>query len=302
MAEGEIVRNKGTPHDDAVNRGRAVDAGRGGKWDLSIVIPTSDDAERIGTTLKRIAAFLSRSQLSAEVLVVDDGSRDGIEHAVAHWNGSFARLRLVRCDVRKGIGAVARSGLLLAEGSHILLAEVGLAAPIEDASVLLESLAAGADVAIASRKLDGAFVRSPRPAGRRAAEAVFGMAARMMVQLGARDLFAGLIAFHRGAARRIAERARLERETFCVEWIALAERMGLQVIECPVRFSHNSGSKNSLSWTDFTRIDDLWKVRSLVSNARSPMPQPPAKLLEETSFVRLDRKALLAGRIDRSAP
>jgi hypothetical protein len=139
-------------------------------------------------------------------------------------------------------------------------------------------------------------VRSPRPAGRRTAEAVFGMAARMLVPLGARDLFCGLSAFHRDSARRIAERARLERATYHVEWIALAERMGLQVIECPVRFSHNAGSNDSLTWTDFVRLDDLWKVRGLLNHIQVPMPQPPAKLLEETSFVRLDRKALVKAK------
>ncbi|MEO7155331.1 MAG: glycosyltransferase [Planctomycetota bacterium] len=263
---------------------------------MSIVFATSDDAARIGVSLKRVAAFLERTRISAEVLIVDDGSRDGVQQIVAQWTEHFDRLRLVRNDVRKGLGSAARSGLLLAEGKQVLLAEVGLAAPVEDAIALLDCLAAGADVAIASRKLNGASVRSQRPAGRRAAEAVFGAAARMLVPLGARDLFCGLIAFERDAARRIAERARLERATFCVEWIALAARMGLQVIECPVRFSHNSDSKDSLSWTDFVRLDDLWKVRSLLNSVRAPMPQPQAKLLIETSFVRLDREVMYNAR------
>jgi dolichyl-phosphate beta-glucosyltransferase len=285
------------PREIAVVRRRAVTANRKGEWELSVVIATSDDAPRIGVSLKRIAAFLERSDLHADVLIVDDASRDGIEQIIAPWAEQFERLRLVRNDVRKGIGAAARAGILLAEGRQVLLAEVGLAAPIEDATVLLESLSAGADVAIASRKLAGAYVRAPRPAGRRTAEAVFSAAAHMLVPLGARDLFCGLIALQHGAARRIAERARLERATFCVEWIALAARMGLQVIECPVRFSHNSGAKDTLSWTDFVRLDDLWKVRSLLNSTKAPMPQPPAKLLEETSFVRLDRQALYGTRV-----
>ncbi|MEO6708437.1 MAG: glycosyltransferase [Planctomycetota bacterium] len=284
------------PREIAVGRTRAVDARRSIGLDLSIVFATSDDAARIGVSLKRVAAFLERTRISAEVLIVDDGSRDGVQQIVAQWTEHFDRLRLVRNDVRKGLGSAARSGLLLAEGKQVLLAEVGLAAPVEDAIALLDCLAAGADVAIASRKLNGASVRSQRPAGRRAAEAVFGAAARMLVPLGARDLFCGLIAFERDAARRIAERARLERATFCVEWIALAARMGLQVIECPVRFSHNSDSKDSLSWTDFVRLDDLWKVRSLLNSVRAPMPQPQAKLLIETSFVRLDREVMYNAR------
>ena len=269
---------------------RAVD--RGKELGLSIVLASQDDAERIGSSLKRIAQFLDRSRLAAEVIVADDGSGDGIADEVARWQDRFERLRLVRSDVRRGLGAAARTGLLVADGHHVLLAEVGLAAPIEDAGELIESLAAGADVAIASRRLDGAYVRSHRPATRRTAEAVFELAARVLVPLGPRDLFCGLLAFQRAAARRIAERARLERATFAVEWLALAERMGLQVIECPVRFAHNPAARDSLSWTDFVRIDDLFKVRSLVRGEQAPMPQPPQKLLEETSFVRLDRRLI----------
>jgi glycosyltransferase involved in cell wall biosynthesis len=291
------VRNIRKPREIAATRRRAVDARGNDGLDLSVVFTTSDDAERIAVSLKRAAAFLGRSGLSAEILIVDDASHDGIEAVIAPWAEQFARVRLVRNDVRKGLGSAARSGILLAEGRHVLLAEVGLSAPIEDATALLECLTAGADVAIASRKLDGASVRTPRPAGRRTAEALFSVAARMMVPLGARDLFCGLIAFQRDAGRRIAERARLERATFSVEWIALAAHMGLQVIECPVRFSHNAASKENLSWTDFVRIDDLLKVRSLVNSVRSPMPQPPAKLLEETSFVRLDGQALYGTRV-----
>lgn len=293
---GGSVRINGNSRTGTSHRRRAVDSKRSERWDLSIVITTCDDAERIGLTLKRVASFLQRLDKNVELVIVDDASEDGIDEVIAPWTPYFDRLRLVRGDVRKGPGAVARTGLLVAEGTHVLLAEVGLAAPIEDAAILLESLAAGADVAIASRKLEGAYVRSPRPAGRRTAEAVFGMAARMLVALGARDLFCGLSAFHRSAARRIAERARLERATYHVEWIALAERMGLQVIECPVRFSHNAGSNDSLAWTDFVRIDDLWKVRSLVNGIHTPMPQPPVKLLSETSFVKLDRRQVIAGK------
>lgn len=288
-------------------RRRAVDGTRRDSWDITVVLPTADDAARITISLKRIASFLQRTNLSAEVLIVDDASRDGIDEVIAPWSEHFDRLRLVRSEVRKGLGAAARTGLLLAEGKHVLVCEVGLAAPIEDAAVLIECLSAGADVAIASRRLEGAYVRSPRPAPRRTAEAVYELAARMLVDLGPKDLFCGLFAIQRPAARRIGERARLERATFAVEWIALAERMGLQVIECPARFAHNAGSKDSLSWTDFVRFDDLWKVRSLLNDVRAPMPQPPAKLLEETSFVRLDRRLLertkpraVARRVERS--
>ena len=45
--------------------------------DLSIIIPSYNEELRLPATLERIAAYLSTSGQKAEVLVVDDGSKDG---------------------------------------------------------------------------------------------------------------------------------------------------------------------------------------------------------------------------------
>ena len=43
---------------------------------LSIVIPAFDEEDRIGSTLDAASRFLAEAGITAEVLVVDDGSTD----------------------------------------------------------------------------------------------------------------------------------------------------------------------------------------------------------------------------------
>jgi dolichyl-phosphate beta-glucosyltransferase len=254
---------------------------------LSLVLPVCNDEARIDRTLRRIAAWLASVGWLAEVIVVDDGSTDGSGETAARWKTRFQSLTVARHHERRGAGAAVRTGVLAATGRFVVAAEVDLAVPIEDAKLLLESLVAGADVAFASRALNGATVRSPRSAALRLAETSYTLVARALIPLGVRDLFSGLQAFRAGAARQIAERARMEGVAWAVEWIALAQRLGLQVIECPTRFSATAGSHGSRPLKDFAKVTDLWAIRSLLSGSTYNKPQKSQDLLHDTSFEKL---------------
>jgi hypothetical protein len=140
--------------------------------------------------------------------------------------------------------------------------------------------------------VENSYVRSPRPPVRRAMEACFNFAARAIVSVSVRDLFSGQIALRHAAALAIAERARSSRSTWAVEWVALAEKFGLQVIECPVRFAHGRSTSDLLSITDFTRMQDLWSLREKLASTHYRKPQAAQELLHQTAFVKLDRTAL----------
>ena len=121
---------------------------------LSIVIPAYNESARIEDALKRVMSSIAQQGWDAEVLVVDDGSKDDTAAIVQRWMREFPRLHLIQNPGNRGKGYSVRNGLLQAAGDVVMFTDAELSAPMEEAERLLDALAAGADVAIGSRWMD----------------------------------------------------------------------------------------------------------------------------------------------------
>jgi glycosyltransferase involved in cell wall biosynthesis len=86
---------------------------------LSVVIPAFDEAESLPALLPRLAAQLHEIGRSSEVIVVDDGSRDGT--AVAVEALALPGVSVERLRVNRGKSAALRTGLAVAKGEVIVL-------------------------------------------------------------------------------------------------------------------------------------------------------------------------------------
>ena len=71
--------------------------------DLSVVIPAYNESRRIVPTIASIAAHLSGSDLTWELIVADDGSSDGMGELLAGLG--LANLRIVGSGHNEGKGA-----------------------------------------------------------------------------------------------------------------------------------------------------------------------------------------------------
>jgi glycosyltransferase involved in cell wall biosynthesis len=261
---------------------------------LSIVVPVCGGSRPLARTLHRIAAYLAPLPYPAEVIVVDDGNTDDTQQVVEALKERFRSLVIVTHKRRRGPGATARSGVLLAKGNFVVLAETGFAAEASELDVLINSLASGADVAIASRKLDARGSNGPDTSPTaRLAETAFTLASRLILPTGVRDLFSGLIAFRHRAVHLIASRSKVTHGAYVVEWMALAQYLGQQVIECPVRLARSAGGRPQRGLLELARLGDLWSIRRRLSGFEYSRPQAAVDLMHGTSFVRIDRE--LAG-------
>ena len=66
------------------------------RLDLSIVIPAFNESQRITPTLRSVDAYLRTSNLSYEILVVDDGSTDATVAVVDSLREEIPQLRRTR--------------------------------------------------------------------------------------------------------------------------------------------------------------------------------------------------------------
>lgn len=122
-----------------------------GKIYLSVVIPSYDEMANLQKgVLQKIENFLSRKRFSYEVIIVDDGSRDGSIEFVESFIRENPRFRLIKNPHMGKAGAVT-TGVLAAQGEYILFTDMDQATPIEEIDKLLPFFDQKFDVVIGSR-------------------------------------------------------------------------------------------------------------------------------------------------------
>ncbi len=227
----------------------------------SIVIPAFNEQARIGATLERVMNCVQTHQWAAEVLVVNDGSRDQTAAIVSAAARQYQNLRLIENPGNRGKGYSVRSGMLQARGAIVMFTDADLSAPIEEAELLFAAIADGADVAIGSRWLDRSRQTLRQPIYRRFFGRCFNWLTRLIMHLPLADTQCGFKAFRREAARTIFARQRIERWGFDPEILYIALRLGMRIDEVPVTWGHDERSRISYLKDGLKMLEDLLKVR-----------------------------------------
>jgi dolichyl-phosphate beta-glucosyltransferase len=211
--------------------------------DLSIVIPAYNEAERLPAGVRRIHAFLEERGLRGEILVVDDGSRDGTSGVTRALAAEIPELRLLGYPVNRGKGFAVRTGMARARGDAVLFTDADLSTPIDELDALREALREGADVAIGSRHLEHSRILIRQPFHRRHLGRIFNGVLSLLGVRGYSDTQCGFKLFTREAAGRIFPRVRTDGFAFDVEVLLVARRLGLRTREIPVRWNNHSDSR-----------------------------------------------------------
>src|SRR6187549_3589679 len=84
---------------------------------LSLILPAYNEAGGIAAAVAEADAALAAFRSDYEILVVDDGSRDGTSDVVASL--SNPRVRLLRHETNRGYGAALRTGFEAARGDLV---------------------------------------------------------------------------------------------------------------------------------------------------------------------------------------
>ena len=228
--------------------------------ELSIVIPAYNEERRLPETLRRVRAYLEARRADAEVIVVDDGSRDGTAALLEARRGEFPGLRLVSNGVNRGKGYSVRHGMLEARGRIVLFTDADLSAPIEEADKLLAAMRHH-EVAIGSRGVDRGLIEVHQSPLRELAGIVFNFLVRAITGLRFVDTQCGFKAFLREPSRIIFEQQRIERFGFDPEILFLAKRHGLRAVEIPVRWAHDPQTKVNMVRDSLRMFGEVLSIR-----------------------------------------
>ena len=116
---------------------------------LSVIIPVYNEVESIKIILKRV----QDTKLAKEIVVVDDGSKDGTRDVLKKMDGKSG-VHIILHEHNQGKGAAVRTGMAAAKGDILLIQDADLEYDPRDIPELLKPINEGvADVVYGSRFL-----------------------------------------------------------------------------------------------------------------------------------------------------
>ena len=194
---------------------------------LSLVMPAHNEQAGLRQAVAEADEALSRLCEDYEILVVDDGSRDGTAAIAADEAARRPRLRLLRHPANRGYGAALRTGFEAARFDLVAFTDADCQFHLDDLALLV-----AAD-RLRARSSTGWRIDRKDPWRRRFLSAGYNLLARTLLGTTVRDVDCALKVFRREALLRILP----ESPGFFAnaEMFTRARQLGLGVAEVGVR-------------------------------------------------------------------
>ena len=217
------------------------DAVGGGR--LSVVMPVYNLAATIGENLRRTAELFESHGVRAELVPVDDGSKDGtwaeIEAAASAIGGGSVTCVPVRLLENGGKGAALKAGFAASHGEYVMLLDGDLDINPKQTPWFFASLAEnGSDIVIGSKRHPKSVVQYPWH--RRIVSWVYFTLVRIFIGLPITDTQTGMKLFRRRALEEALSRMLVKTYAFDLELLAIAHSRGAKISEAPVDISFGS--------------------------------------------------------------
>jgi len=178
--------------------------------DLSVVIPVYNKEGVIADTLQQVCGYVSQSDLSIEVIVVDDASPDASGEIVQAFidKDDSSRFTLLTNETNRRKGGAVQRGVMAAKGRAIAFIDADYAYPVEQLDHFVAEISAGADVVLGNR-IDPESRYLVRPTSlhyiyhRYLIGRTFNLLVRSLLVRGIADTQCGIKCFRAEAAREI---------------------------------------------------------------------------------------------------
>lgn len=191
---------------------------------------------------------------------MDSASTDGTGEVVERHAQGREDLHLLRA-AQPGKGRAVRLGMLEGQGDYRFICDADLSMPIEELNRFLPpGLDSRVDIAIASREAPGA-VRYGEPLYRHLIGRAFNTLVRVLTIPRIQDTQCGFKSFRAPVAEDVFRHQRLDGWTFDVEVLFIAQRRGYEIVELPIPWYFNPGSRVNVLRDSLVMFSDLFRIR-----------------------------------------
>jgi glycosyltransferase involved in cell wall biosynthesis len=211
---------------------------RGNNLELSIVIPAYNEEENIGKTVLDALNVAEKCFDGFEIIIVDDFSKDNTSLIVERLMKKHSEVILISHKKNKGKAAALNTGFEVAKGEYIFYTDADNQYSMDNIKGL-KRLIGKADI------VSGCRINKAISPFRRFASDLYNLIARMFLGIKAKDIECAFKLFKSDELKRI----KIESSNFMVETeiLAKATRLGLNIIDFPVRHYPRTGGETSVS-------------------------------------------------------
>jgi len=229
--------------------------------DLTVLIPTVNEAENLRVLVPRIKSILAREGISYEVLIVDGRSTDDTAEVCRTLGARMVQER------RRGYAGALETGFAEANGQWILKLDADQSHDPDFIPRIWRARDRG-DIVIASRYVRGGVTYTDFT--RKVSSALMSAVLRRVLSLPVRDVSSG----YRLYSRRVTEGFKFDSTNFEAEEEILvrAYAQGFNLAEVPFTyFPRGAGASHAkllkFGWSIAKRCAKLWKLRNSLDSA-----------------------------------
>jgi dolichyl-phosphate beta-glucosyltransferase len=232
--------------------------------DISVVLPVYNEEKGLLAALEATDRCLAGLGSSYEMVVVNDGSRDGTADVAGQFAAGKDRVRLISYLPNKGKGYAVKTGMLAARGRYRFFFDADLAVPLTTIENFMAVIVQGqADIVIGTRKIKAAVITRHQPFYREILGKGYSHLSNFILGTDYSDFTCGFKCFERSAAEKIFAAQTIERWSFDAEILFLAKRFGCRVVEVPVTWRDNPATKVRLLKDIIRSFYELVRIRVL---------------------------------------
>jgi glycosyltransferase AglD len=236
---------------------------------VSIVLPAYNEVDKLENAVITISQALKEYGYSYEIIIAEDGSRDGTAEKAKELSQKYLFIRHIHREKRLGRGTALNNAFKQCRGEVFVYMDLDLSTDLKYLKPLIEAITLeGFDFSTGSRLLPESKVE--RSLRRSISSKTYNFLVRHMLSSKLRDHQCGFKAFKHDSVLKLLDEVEATHWFWDTEIMVRANRHGYKIKEIAVEWKTGKGTKVNLlkdSWNMFKQIMKLWwKLRVKRSN------------------------------------
>ncbi len=210
---------------------------------LSVIMPAFNEEKLIKSTLVEADDFLSRQGYNYEIIVIDDGSKDGTFNILSNLRSIIRNLSILKNDKNRGKGYSVRKGMLAAKGKFRLFMDADNSTTIDQISNFMPYLENGYDIAIGDRSLGKSVILANQTKYKQILGNIGNIFVKILTVPEINDTQCGFKIFSEKSAGDVFSKLTIDRWGFDIEALAVANKLGYKIKSVPVIWKNREETK-----------------------------------------------------------